>query len=179
MANIHAVVRTDRMFGTDNRAGLISIKYIVSDSSSGTAVDVETAIENGNVLKSTSLIEGEREVFKGVAPAADDDVKDIVLVASPELMYDERKHNLDDFTNEAGKIARAYRLHSGDIFSVTKEALDGAATPAVGDVVELKAGTKLNVKAAATGATSGSTVIGEIIAIDVVGKYTYYVILVD
>ena len=168
MANVHAVVRTDRMFGTDNRAGLISVKYIVSST--------ETAIENGNVLKATELISGEREVFKGVTPAAADAMKDIVLVASPELIYDERKHNLDDFTNEAGKIARAYRLHSGDIFSVTKEALAGASSPAVGNIVELKADTKLNVVASAT---SGSTVVGKIIAIDVVGKYTYYVILVD
>jgi len=45
----------------------------------------------------------------------------------------------------------------------------------VGDTVELKAGTKLNVAASAT---QGSTVVGKIIAIDVVGKYTYYVILV-
>ena len=168
MANVHAVVRTDRMFGTDNRAGLISVKYIPSST--------ETAIENGNVLKATELISGEREVFKGVTPAANDAMKDIVLVASPELIYDERKHNLDDFTNEAGKIARAYRLHSGDIFSVTKEALAGASSPAVGNIVELKADTKLNVVASAT---SGSTVVGKIIAIDVVGKYTYYVILVD
>ena len=168
MANVHAVVRTDRMFGTDNRAGLISVKYIPSST--------ETAIENGNVLKATELISGEREVFKGVTPAASDAMKDIVLVASPELIYDERKHNLDDFTNEAGKIARAYRLHSGDIFSVTKEALAGASSPAVGNIVELKADTKLNVVASAT---SGSTVVGKIIAIDVVGKYTYYVILVD
>ena len=168
MANVHAVVRTDRMFGTDNRAGLISVKYIPSST--------ETAIENGNVLKATELISGEREVFKGVTPAANDAMKDIVLVASPELIYDERKHNLDDFTNEAGKLARAYRLHSGDIFSVTQEALAGASSPAVGNIVELKADTKLNVVASAT---SGSTVVGKIIAIDVVGKYTYYVILVD
>ena len=93
-------------------------------------------------------------------------------------MYDERLRNLDDFYNEAGKIARGYALHTGDIFSVTKDALDGAATPAVGDVVELKAGTKLNVVAAATGATSGSTVVGKIIDKNIVGRYTYFAIQV-
>ena len=167
MANNHAVVRTDRMEGTGDRNSLVSIKYIVSTT--------PTAIENGNVLKRGALIDGEREVFEGSTPARDDALEDIVLVATPEVMYDERLRNLDDFINEAGKIARAYHLRKGDIFSVTKEALAGAETPAVGNVVELKADTKLNVAASAT---DGSTVVGKIIAIDVVGKYTYYVILV-
>ena len=94
-------------------------------------------------------------------------------------MYDERKRNLDEFINEAGKNCRGYHIHTGDIFSVTKDALIGAETPAVGDIVELAAGTKLKVVAAATGATSGSTVVGKVIAIDVVGRYTYYAIKVD
>ena len=176
MALNHAVVRTDRMAGTDVRNMLVSIKYIVTTGSGDNAVDTETAIENGNVLKVGALLDGEREVFKGSTPAANDALDTVVLVASPEVMYDERLRDLDDYTNEAGKICRAYRFHSGDIFSVTKPALDGVATPAVGNVVELKAGTKLNVAASAT---SGSTQVGKIIAVDVVGRYTYYAILVD
>lgn len=168
----YGVVRTDNMFGTDVRAGLVSIKYIVNG--------VETAIENGNVLKVGALMGDatngyEREIFAGAAPAANDALSDIVLIATPEVMYDERKRNLDEFINEAGKPCRGYRLHKGDIFSVTKDALDGVAAPAIGNVVELKAGTKLNVAASAT---SGSTVVGKIIAVDVVGRYTYYAILV-
>lgn len=168
----YGVVRTDNMFGTDVRAGLVSIKYIVND--------VETAIENGNVLKVGALMGDatngyEREIFAGAAPAANDALSDIVLIATPEVMYDERKRNLDEFINEAGKPCRGYRLHKGGIFSVTKDALDGVAAPAIGNVVELKAGTKLNVAASAT---SGSTVVGKIIAVDVVGRYTYYAILV-
>lgn len=163
----YGVVRTDNMFGTDVRAGLVSIKYVVDD--------VDTAIENGNVLKVGALMDGEREIFAGAVPAANDALDDIVLIATPEVMYDERKRNLDEFINEAGKPCRGYRLHNGDIFSVTKAALDGVAVPAVGNIVELKAGTKLNVAASAT---SGSTVVGKIIAIDVVGRYTYYAILV-
>ena len=177
MANNHAVVRTDRMFGTDNRAGLISIEYLGADGATPTAID------NGNVLKVGALESHgtapdttyEREIFVGAAVAADDAVDDIVLVASPEVMYDERLRNLDDFYNEAGKILRAYRLHKGDIFGVTKAALDGKETPAIDDVVELKAGTKLNVAASAT---NGATQVGKVIAVDVVGRYTYYVILI-
>lgn len=174
MAN-YAVVRTDNMFGTDNREGLVSIKYIVTTGEGASAVDTPTAIQNGNVLKVGPLMSGEREIYKGVAPAANDDIRDIVLIASPEVMYDEHKHNLDEFINPAGKAARGYWLHPHSIFSVTKAALDGKETPAVGDIVELKAGTKLNVAASLT---SGSTQVGEIIAVDVVGRYTFYAIRV-
>lgn len=163
MAN-HAVVRTDLMFGTNVRSGLVSVKYMGSDGNTPTEID------NGNVLKVESLIEGEREVYKGVNPVAADAIADIVLVASVEVMYDERKHNLDEFVNEADKICRGYRLHSGDIFSVTAEALEGS--PAVGQTVALAAGTKLEVG-------GSGTAVGTIIAEDVVGRYTYYAIKVD
>lgn len=172
----YAVVRTDRMFGTDNRAGLVSVRYNTATGQGGALENA--AIENGNVVKLGALETGSREVYTGTVPAANTAIGEIALIASPEVMYDERKKNLDEFINEAGKISRGYRLHSGDIFSVTKAALAGAATPAVGDVVELKADTKLNVKAAATGATDGSTVVGTIIDINVVGRYTYYAIQV-
>lgn len=165
----YGVVRTDKLMGTDVRSMLESVKYMGAGSTA-------TAIDNGNVVKlDGSLMTGEREIKKGVTPAANDALDAIVLIASPEVMYDERKRNLDEFQNEAGKVCRGYHLHSGDIFSVTKDALDGVATPAVGNVVELKAGIKLNVAASATG---GSTVVGKIIAVDVVGRYTYYVIQV-
>ena len=170
MAN-YAVVRTDKMQGTDVRDGLVSVRYQPSATM--------TAIENGNVVLLDGLETGSREVFKGATPAANSALAKVVLIATPELLYDERKKALNEFRNEAGEIARGYHFHTNDIFSVTKTALDGAETPVVGDVVELKAGTKLNVVAAATGATSGSTVIGKIIDINTVGAYTYYAIMVD
>lgn len=174
----HGVVRTDLMHGTDVRAGLVSVKYIVT-TGSGTDespyVKTPTEIDNGNVLLLGDLMEGEREIYEGAAPAANSDLTEVVLVDSPEVMYDERYRNLDDYYNVAGKPCRGYRLHKWDVFSVTKDALDGVAEPAIGNVVELKAGTKLNVAASAT---SGSTQVGKIIAIDVVGKYTFYVIRV-
>lgn len=166
----YAVVRTDNLSGTDVREALVSIRYM------GTDGETPTEIENGNVLKVGALEDGEREVFIGSDVAAGDALKDIVLIATPELMYDERKRNLDEFINEAGKACRGYRLHNAGIFSVTKEALEGNEEPAVGDVVELKDGTKLNV---ASSATSGATKVGDIIAIDVVGPYTYYVVRVN
>lgn len=163
----YGIVRTDNMYGTDVRAALVSIKYM------GTDGNTPTAIENGNVLKVGKLIDGEREIYVGGKVAKADKVTDIVLIASPEVMYDERKKNLDEFINEAGKACRGYRIHSGDTFSVTIDALAGKTAPAVGDIVELADGTKLNVAASAT---SGATTVGTIIAIDVVGRYTYYAI---
>ena len=172
MAN-YAVVRTDKLMGTDVRSMLETVKYMGAGSTA-------TAIENGNVVKvdGTLLADSDgvtiREIKKGVTPAATSKLDEIVLIATPEVMYDERKKGLDEFRNEAGKLARGYHLHSGDIFSVTAEALANAS-PAVSQIIELAAGTKLN---NVTTATSGSTVIGKIIAIDVVGRYTYYVIQV-
>lgn len=168
MAEKHAVVRTDNMTGTDVRSQLVSIRYMGADG------DTPTAIDNGNVLKIDGLIEGEREVFCGKAPTAEDTIGDVVLIASVEVMYDERKKNLDEYENEAGKICRGYRFNSGDVFAVTAEALTGTKTK--GDVVELAAGTKLNTAASATGS---ATVIGSIIEIETSGRYTYYVIKVN
>lgn len=161
----HGVVRTDKMAGTDVRSLLVSVRYQPDAT--------ETAIDNGNVVLLNGLEADSREVHKGATPAKDSALKDVVLIASPEVMYDERLRNLDEFYNEAGKIARGYRFHTNDVFSVTKDALDGKATPEKGDVVELKAGTKLNVAASAT---SGSTVVGKIVDVNVVGRYTYYAI---
>ena len=166
----YAVVRTDAMAATDVRGQLVSVKYMGTDGAT------PTAIENGNVLKIGALVTGEREIYIGGAVAANDKIDDIVLIASPEVVYDERKRNLDDFINEAGKACRGYHIHSGDTFSVTVEALSGTGTPAVGNIVELAAGTKL---AFAASATTGSTKVGRIIAVDVVGRYTYYAIKVD
>lgn len=169
----YAVVRTDKLMGTDVRSMLESVKYMGAGST-------ETAIENGNVVKLDGSLLADsdgvtiREIKKGVTPAASSKLDEIVLVASPEVIYDESIRGLEKYINKAGKIVRGYHLHSGDIFSVTEEALANA-NPAVEQVIELKADTRLNNVASAT---AGSTVIGKIIAKDVVGRHTFYVIQV-
>lgn len=160
----HAVVRTDLLDGTDVRGQLVSVKYMGADGATPTEID------NGNVLKVEALIDGEREVYIGATPAADTAITDIVLVASVEVMYDERKKNLDEYVNEADKICRGYRLHHGNIFSVTAEALTG--TPTKGSTVTLEAGTKLSVG-------GSGTAVGKIIDVETAGRYTYYVIKID
>lgn len=174
----YGVVRTDNMYATDVRGGgLVSIKYIVTDSSGAEPVDIETAIENGCVLKIGDLMDGQREVYKGTAPAKGDALGDLCLIATPELMYDERKRDLDEFINEAGRIARGYRFHHADTFSLTADAFETALSEiSVGDLIELQ-NNKIKMKVVSS-ATASTTTVGKIIAIEKVGKYTYYVICV-
>ena len=166
----HAVVRTDNLASTDVRGGedLVSVRYQPSN--------VKTEIDNGNVVLLGDLETGEREVYKGATPAANSPLKDVVLITTPEVMYDERLRDLDEYFNEAGKICRGSHFHRNDTFSLTKDALDGKSEPAVNDIVELKAGTKMNVVGSLT---ANSTQVGHIIAIEQAGKYTFYVIKVD
>lgn len=169
----YAVVRTDKLMGTDVRSMLETVKYMGSGSTA-------TAIENGCVVKIDGALLADsdgstkREIKKGVTPAATSSLDEIVLIATPEVMYEPLKKNLDEFINEAGALCRGYHLHSGDIFSVTADAFANS-NPAVEQVVELKAAVKLNNVASAT---NGSTVIGKIIAVDTTKRYTYYVIQV-
>ena len=162
---IHSVFRSDALVATSASAGLYSVKY-----HNGTDY---AAIDNGRVVALDSLITGERETWKTVTPAADTALNKVVIIGTPEVMYDERLRNLTDFYNEAGEIVRGYMLFDGDIFSVSDDALTGTA--AVGNIVELQADTKLKVVATAT---SGSTKVGEVIAIETVGTIKYVVVRV-
>lgn len=160
----HAVVRLDNVQGTHDGTKLRSLKYYKSNAA--------TAIDNGCVVKLSDLEamaggEFEREVWKAGDLAAGDKAN-IVLVASPEVMYDEHLHNLSDFYNEAGEIARGYILCAHDIFSVTAEALSGS--PAKGSFLEAMAGPKLKVASAETNA------VAKIIQVEKVDSLTFYVI---
>lgn len=150
----YGVVRTDNMSGTTLGKNLVSLKYQESS--------VDTAIDNGNVVVVGDLIEGEREIRLASKPAADTALKNIALVATPELNKDKKVTLPAEYTNAAGTILRGYRLLSHDIFSVTADALAGD-TLSVGYAVELQAGTKLKV---VSSATSDSTQVGKIIAIE-------------
>jgi len=153
----YGCVRTDNMSGIINGKDLVSLKYRVGD--------VDTAIENGNIVVIGNHLEGEREVRLASTPAVGSKMGTLAVVASEEVVKSKSYNGLADFRNEAGDIIRGYRLTSKDVFSVTKEALSIAegVTPAVGYVVETMAGTKMKVVQTAT---SGSTQIGTIIAIE-------------
>ena len=148
----YACVRTDNMSGTIMAKDLLSLRY-------------NEDIENGNVLEIGGLEEGEREVREGKTPTASSELGKIALVASEEVVKDKSFAPVASFKNIKGDIIRGYRLTPGDIFSVTIEALNCASDyeVTVGTVIELMEGTKLN---AVASATEGSTVVGEIIAIE-------------
>lgn len=162
--NKHAVIRTDLMSGTNDGSLLRSFKYFDAEGN-------PAEIDNGHVVKLEALMDGEREIWKAVDPAEDTPLADICLVAGVEVMYDERKRNLDEYVNEAGKAVRGYMSHTNQFHGVTIEALDCEGEPAVGNFVVLQAGTKLKVVASESG-----TVYGKIVAIEPAGRYTYYVI---
>lgn len=156
----YAVVRTDNLTGTFDGSKLRSVIFHDSDPA---------AIENGNIvlLDSRMTAGTQRDVWKAVKPESAFVAGKIALIASPEVMYDERKKNLEDFRNEAGEIARAYILEDGDEFSVTAEALNGV--PTVGAKIGVGADTKLQ---------SGAEGLGVCTGIEVVGSKTFYVISV-
>ena len=160
----HTVIRTDLMPGTDVASDLVSLRYYVSTT--------KTEIDNGAIVKIGDLETGEREIRKATAAANDDAIRDLAVIATPEVMYDERKKNLDEFYNEAGAICRGYRLDHGRIFSITA---DGFASSPTSLTVGAELGIGSNGKVA-TSVTSGKTKLGTLIAIETTKRYTYYVI---
>lgn len=161
-----AIVRLDNVAATKNPALIKSAKYMGAGSTA-------TAIENGMFVAIGGLMDGEREVHVVTTPAANSTY--FGIVTTPEVEYSEvGYHGLDTFENKAGDVIRVMVLQKGDIYSATAEAFDKA--PVVGKFVELQANTKAKV---VDSATSGSTQVGKVIAVDVVGRFTYYVVEVQ
>lgn len=156
----YAVIRTDLMSGTKQPADLVSLRFYDGE-------DKPAAVENGVIAKLEGYEDGQREVMKAVAAKAGDDLNDCAIIAGVEVMYDERKKNLDEYINEAGKAVRGYIPRSRNIFSVTKEGFVGGTAPEVGAEVGIGEGGKID--AAGKG-------LGTCVAIDVAGRYTYYAI---
>lgn len=144
----HCICRTDKMTGTTDAAALVNLK-------------LHADVDNGNVVLVGALADGEREAYSTSVPAKDSKLNAIALVCAPEVPYDERKKNLNEFYNEADAIVRGYIFHNGDEFSITADGFDG--TPAKGNLVELQAGVKLN---AVASATTGCTAVGTIVAVE-------------
>lgn len=145
----NSYVRLDKLAGTTVPTFLSSARFQVSG--------VDTEIMNGSIVELKNLMEGEREIYLAETPTESSLLENLALVASPEIMVDPRLRRLSDFINAAGEAIRCYRLHTGDIFSISKDGVDGDA--AVGAVVAAQAG--LKPMAGGTG-----TVIGTIVEID-------------
>lgn len=150
----YACVRTDNMSGTVEGKNLVSLKY-------------NGDIENGSVVKVGDYVDGEREVREAVAPAKSAAVRDLAIIASPEVIKDKTYHSIANFINESGSICRGYRLTSGDIFSLTKEGFASGASLKVGAFVELNGTVKFNAVETVSGSDSDAvTVVGKIVLIE-------------
>ena len=117
----NAVIRTDLMHGTKNPDMLVSLRFYANDA--------VAEVENGVIVELKGYEDGQREAMKAVAATADSNLADCAVIAAPEVMYDERKKNLDEYINEAGKAVRGYRLVDRNIFSLTAEGFVGGTAP--------------------------------------------------
>lgn len=163
MADKYAVIRTDNMSGTDQRADLLSVRVYDGTGDDANKIDAE----NGVIVKIGALEDGEREVYKATLAATADDLDDCAILAGVEVMYDEHLRNLDEFINEAGTAVRAYIPRNRNFFAVTAKGFVGETAPAVGGTVGIGANGKL---------AAGGTGVGKCVAIEKAGRYTYYVI---
>ena len=157
----YAVIRTDLMSGVDVAADLVSLRVYNGEN--------KIAVENGVIVELEGYEEGEREVMKAKLATASSPIEKCAIVASVETMYDEHKHGLDKFINEAGAVCRGYIPRMRNMFSLTAEGFVAAPT-AVGQTVGIGANGKLD--------TSKSG-FGTIVAIETAGRYTFYVIRID
>ena len=156
----YCVIRTDLMSGTKQPADLVSLRFYDAE-------DKVAEVENGVIVELKGFEDGQREVMKAVAATADSDIADCAVIAAPEVMYDERKKNLDEFINEAGKAIRGYRLLDRNMFALTAEGFVGGVAPEKGGKVGVGADGKLD--AAKTG-------FGECVHVETAGRYTYHTI---
>lgn len=170
-----AVVRTDNLAGIVDGSKLVSVRYYVSTT--------ETAIENGTIVKLDSLIEGTRgagsHVWKAVGATASDTADGtnhkLVLIASPEYLYDSTYAGLDEYQNEAGKDCLGYVLQSGDVFAITADGFKGGTAPTSTNhylAIESNGDTKLKASSSSSGA------MADFLEAETEGGYTYYVVRV-
>jgi len=159
----YTVFRCDNMPGIDNRAFIASV--LVQDAK-GKNIEVE----NGAIVEVGALVPGQHDLYTAKLATSSSDIAKCAVLGTPEVIYTDyvTERNLDAFKNEAGVPAAAYLLKDGGVFSVTKEGFVGGTAPSeAGGTVGLGADGKID--------ASGSG-LGEVLAIDVVGRYTYYAI---
>lgn len=153
------VVRTDNLAGIIDGSKLRTVRFYKNDEFA--------AIENGSVVLVGGIEEGSRDVRVATAPTGDEALGNLALIASSELMYDNNA-TLEEFENPEGATSLAYILCANDEFGVTAEGFTG--TPEKGKFVNPDANAKWAI------ADDG---IGEIIAVEYEGGYTYYVIHIN
>ena len=170
----YAVVRTDNLSGIVDGSKLVTARFY-----NGSPLALADC-QNGSILELSEIDtdankHGERFTWKAVIPSATDSVHDtstdgkLILVATPEMIYDKKYFNLNEYTNKAGTYLRGYVLESGDVFSVTAEGFAGSTVPAPGDTIGLSSNTL---------AKNGSGALAACVKLATVGGVPYYVLRV-
>lgn len=130
----------------------------------------DETLENGMIGVLGELVEDEREVRK-LAKPTNLEQGEMVVIASPEIMYDEYKRTdgaLGNFKIEAGVIARAYTLAPTDILSVSKDLVTALDTnPVKGNVVT---GTVSSYKFEEKATATKEKFVARIIGIEKIGR---------
>lgn len=162
----YTVFRCDNMPGTDQRTMVTSVLVRDGDGKN-------IAVENGTIVEIGALVPGEHDLYYATLATASSDLKKCAVLGTPEIVYDEcTRKNLDDFINEAGTKASAYKLGCNGTFSVTAEGFVGGTVPTGKDVtVSLGANGKITAPAA-----TSATALGKVISIDKTARYTFYAI---
>lgn len=137
---------------TNRAEDVISVKYSIG------------RIDDGALVKPTSLVSGERDLYTAIAPT--DVTKDEVVIVAPADVYqldNGMRIPVTDPTQidyPANRPLRAYKLKEGKRFKINTSAITG--TPVVDQfVVPVNAGTTMAVAADLTGATKIAFVVEE------------------
>lgn len=158
MAVVHGVVRTDNLSGIYDGARLAAVKYF-----DGAAY---AEIDNGMIVSLDEYLGA--DVYKAVKPVAGQKLGKLALVAGVEL-FKEGERPLDMWVNPADEPVRVYIFRQGDVFSVTAPDIEGTPDAEANKFIAVGDDTKYVVAAAEDGA------FAELIAIETVGAYVYYV----
>jgi hypothetical protein len=110
-------------------------------------------LKNGYFVELQDLIVGERELYTVSEPT--DLANELLLHATPEVMYDSLANSLDDFEVEANEEGRAYHLTVGDVITMTADLFTGV--PVVGNLVAGAVGSYLLVPVDPVAGTTART----------------------
>lgn len=128
----YGVVRTDNVKATSD--GNIRSAMFYSDATT------QAQVENGMLVEIGQLVDpaANREIFKATKPSAVT-AKNIGVVATPEIIYDEQLKStgaLENYINKAGQAITVLMLAPGDILSVSDACLDNGGVAITDAIVD-------------------------------------------
>lgn len=101
------------------------------------SVTMDEVLPQGALVSLGDADDNSREIIKAVNPEAD---KEVLLVAAPEVQYDQTRVDELDYETPANHPVRAYHFTVGDKFQVEQTLF--TATPAVGDIIAADTATR-------------------------------------